>query len=124
MIRPQLCVLLVLACSGVVSANDKKEVVPPLEISGIKLGDKYQDVKHLMPNDEVVSKPHYKGKKYGFIGYSSQKKWEHGLGVQTRPDDTIYEITYYQEFPLKQAESIKAQVCKKYNIAPNNCRWG
>src|SRR5690554_734741 len=107
-----VCVLLAVALTNVALAY---------EVSGFKIGDKFQSVIDLMPY-EVKSEPNFKGKEYGFMEYLSYKEG-HSIRVSTRPDDTIYSISFHQEFPVKQAESVKSQLCEKYNFGPDKCWW-
>lgn len=91
------------------------------DVSGVRLGDNFDAVKEKMPA-EIETKPHFKGGEYGFNEHSS---YIDGLAYQisTRPDNSIYRVIYYQDFPVKQAESIKASLCQKYEITQKSCFW-
>jgi len=91
------------------------------DISGIHLNDTFESVKHKLPSS-ITSKPTYKGGDLGFMTHSSVGDGI-SYGITTRPDDTIYQIQFFQEFPLAQADSIKSMLCKKYGKPERRCLW-
>ncbi len=92
------------------------------DISGITIGNNYEEVKSKFPSSEIKTWPHHKGGEYGFMWHQANTDGKR-LTVGTRPDDSIYDVRFYQEFPVKQSESIKKQLCKKYNFNKDKCFW-
>lgn len=92
------------------------------DVSEIKINDNIDAVRDKLPTKEIKSEPDREGGKYGFNNHISFIDG-HYIRLSTRPDDSIYRIAFYQEFPVKQAESIKESICKKYNFDVKKCWW-